>query len=105
MLDAIDPGQTIRCTIVQEPTLTDDRQTVARLMRRDADIKRRLKAAQEHRMRTLHVRSRGKRPWAVRRKSARHALPKLGASWTMKYIPHLAPDFRSVERYLKVEPA
>lgn len=105
MLDGITPGDTIRCTVVKEPKRDDSRQTVSRLMRFDPDIKRTLKAAQEHRMKTLWVRSRGKRPWAVRRKAAQHAIPAEGAAWTMTYFPHIAPDFRSVSDFVKVEKA
>ena len=105
MLDNIAAGDTIRCTVVQEPRREDARQTVARLMRFDPDIKRTLKAAQTHRMNTLWVRSRGRRPWAVRRKAAQHAIPSQGATWTMSYFPHVAPDFRSVEQFVKVEKA
>ncbi|MEO1128381.1 MAG: hypothetical protein AAFX05_01590 [Planctomycetota bacterium] len=105
MLDSFSPGQTIKCTVVKEPRVQDAIQTVARLMRNDPDIKRRLKAAQDHRRKTLVVRSRGKRPWAVRQRSARYALPKAGATWTMPYVPHLASDFKAVSNYIKVESA
>ena len=105
MFESIKPGQTIRCTVVKEPRLQDDQQTVARLMRRDPTIKRQLTRAQSHRRRTLVVRSRGKRPWAVRRRTAKYAIPSLGATWTMRYTPEVAPDFRSISTYLKVEPA
>lgn len=105
MLDAIKPGQMIKCTVTKEPKREDLKQTISRLMRNDDDVKRRLKGAQEHRMKTLIVRSRGKRPWAVRQKSARYALPVEGATWTMKYFPHAAGDFRAVEPFVKVESA
>lgn len=105
MFEQIKPGQTIRCTVVKEPRREDARQTLSRLMRFDPAIKRKLKRAQEHRMRTLHVRSRGKRPWAVRRKSARYALPHEGASWRMPFVAHVMKDFESVSDYVKVEAA
>lgn len=98
------PGQTIKCTVKRVPR-GDARDTIARLMRFDPAIKRSLKKAQNHRMRTLIVRSRGKRPWAVRRKAARHAVPSDGATWTMTWFPHVRPDFESVEQYLAVEAA
>ena len=105
MLESIKPGTQIRCTVVKEPTRQDDRQTVSRLMRQDINIKRALKHAQEHRMRTLHVRSRGKRPWEVRRPAARHAIPRQGTEWTMTHVPHFIADFNAVSEYVKVEKA
>ena len=103
MIDSLKPGQQIRCTIAKDVRNDDARSTVSRLMRFDPDIKRKLKGAQEHRMKTLVVRSRGKRPWPVRRKSARYAMPVAGASWTMTFFPHIAPDFRAVASYLTIE--
>ena len=105
MFEKIKPGQTIKCTVVKEPKIEDARQTVARLMRQDPDIRRTLKKAQEYRMRTLVVRSRGKRAWEVRRSAARHAIPHEGATWTMAYIPQVRRDFESVSDFVSVEPA
>ena len=105
MFDGISPGDTIRCTVTKEPKRDDVRQTVSRLMRFDPDIKRALKGAQEHRMKTLWVRSRGKRPWAVRRKAGRYAIPSEGATWTMPYVVQVIPDFQSVSDFVKVEKA
>ena len=105
MLENISPGQTIRCTVTRDVNREDDAQTIVRLMRQDPDIKRRLKKAQEHRMRTLIVRSRGKRPWAVRKKASKGALATEGSSWTMTYIPQLQNDINAVSDYLKIESA
>jgi len=104
-MDSYKPGQNLKCTIVLEPRTQDDQQTVARLMRRDSDVKRQLKSAQEYRMQNLYVRSRGKRPWEVRVKAAQYALPKLGATWTMPYVPHVVPDMQAVAKFIKVEVA
>ena len=104
-MDRFKPGQTLRCTILRDINNEDARSTVMRLMRQDPAAKRSLKRAQEYRMRTLLVRSRGKRPWEVRRPSAKYVNPNTGASWTMTYVPHLAPDMASVASYLKVEAA
>lgn len=105
MLENIKPGQTIRCTVTSNVQREDDAQTIVRLMRQDPDIKRRLKKSQEYRMRNLYVRSRGKRPWAVRQTSGKGAHAVKGATWTMTYIPQLANDFRAVSDYLSVEAA
>lgn len=105
MSTAYKPGQTLRCTVIKLPYTHTSVSTVMRLMRFDAAIKRRLKASSEYRARTLYVRSRGGRPWEVRRTPAKYANPVLGASWTMKYFPHIAPDIASVSDYLKIEAA
>jgi len=102
-LDSVKPGQKITLTVKSDPRREDERQTIARLMRQDPDIRRRLKGAQEHRIRTMVVRSRGKRPWLVREKSARYARAVEGASWTMVYVPHVAGDLRSVSKYLDIK--
>ncbi len=105
MLDTLKAGQSIRCTITRTITIERHAATVARLMRFDAGIKRKLKKAQEFRMKTLDVRPRGGRPWENREKSARYTVPSSGASWTMKFFPQVMPDFKSVEQYLKIEAA
>ncbi|MCB9838307.1 MAG: hypothetical protein H6813_03130 [Phycisphaeraceae bacterium] len=99
--DAIKPGQTLTCTVTAEPRTEDDRQTIARLMRQDPAVKKRLKGAQKFRLDNLVVRSRGKRPWAVRRRVAKVARVERGATWTMPWLPNLAGDLRSVEQYIE----
>ena len=101
--DSMKPGQTLTVTVTTEPRREDDRQTIARLMRQDPAIKKRLKSAQKHRAKTLVVRSRGKRPWAVRRRVARVARVEQGAQWTMSWVPNLAGDLRSVEKFLEIK--
>lgn len=99
------PGQNVRCTVIKSPHTHKSISTLTRLMRFDANIKRRLKSASDYRMRTLVVRSRGKRPWEVRVRSAKYAKPIEGVTWTLKYFPQIAGDLASVSRYLKVEAA
>lgn len=103
MLDNIKPGQTIRCTIVKHINPGDHEQTIARLMRFDPDIKRRLKAAQEYRRRTNPVQTWGGRPKTRAPKATKYTKVAMNESWTMRYFPQIAPDFKSVEQYLKVE--
>ncbi len=105
MSDSFKAGQTIRCTILSDIRREDALQTVTRLMRLSPQIKKGLKKAQEHRVRTLIVRSRGKRPWEVRQRASTIAKPIKGATWTMRFFPHIGPDIASVSRYLKVEAA
>lgn len=105
MIDSLKPGQTIRCTITKNIRTDRARSTVLRLMRLDPDIKRGLKHAQRRREKRLVVRSRGGRPWAVHEKAAKLAQANAGDSWTMTWIPHVAPDFKSVEEYVSIETA
>lgn len=105
MLQSLKPGQSIRCTVTREIRIHDDYETVMRLMRFDPRLRRLLKSAQEHRVRTLVIRSRGKRPWEVREKSARQFRASKGSQWTMRWMPHVVKDFEAVEKYLKVEAA
>jgi len=105
MLDNVEPGQTIRCTVTRDVNREADAKTIARLMRQDPANKRRLKKAQENRMRNLVVRSRGKRPWAVRQRASKAVRAAKGEAWEMLYIPQLAGDLRAVERYLDITPA
>lgn len=98
-------GQMIECTL-KRALPGDGRRykTVQRLMRLDPDNVRSLKKAQEHRDRTLHVRTRGGRPWPVRRKAAKVAVPREGATWRMQFFPHLENDIASVEHLLDIKP-
>ncbi|MDX2115666.1 MAG: hypothetical protein SFZ24_08615 [Planctomycetota bacterium] len=105
MLEKLKAGQTIRCTIERAARTEDDQQTIMRLMRNDPKFKRELKSAQEHRVRTLLIVSRGKRPWEVRERSSKLVRPVKGATWTMRYYPQIANDFASVSRFLKIEAA
>ena len=74
-------------------------------MRQDPEINKLLRGAQKQRERTLVIRSRGKRPWAVRRPSARYARVVDGATWNMRYVPQLDSDLRSVSKYLDIAKA
>lgn len=105
MLESIKPGQNIRCTVLKDLRPGDAQDTVLRLMRFDPDIKRSLKSAQERRLQKLIVRSRGGRPFEMHQRSSKIARAIKGATWTMTYFPHVAPDFRSVASVVKVETA
>lgn len=105
MLDQFKPGQTIRCTITARPGADDRRQTIARLMRRDPQIKKGLRKAQAHRARTTRSYIRGGREWFVRPKASRLAHPEPGNSWTMPFTPEILPDLQSVSDFVKVEVA
>lgn len=104
MLDRLTPGQNIRCTITKDPRTDDRRQTIARLMRLDPEVKRGLRKAHRRRMQNLVIYNRGNRDWVKRERPGKLVHPEKGESWTMCFTPELAPDLRSVEAFLKVEP-
>ncbi len=104
MFESLKAGQKIVCTITKEPR-GNARNTLERLMRLDPDHRRALKNAQKHRVRTLIIRSRGKRPWEQRVRSSKIVMPSEGTSWNMVWFPHVAPDFQSVASYVQVKPA
>lgn len=105
MLDSIKPGQNIRCVVSKEILRDADLKTVMRLMRLDPSNKRALTKAQETRVHDLIIRSRGKRPWEVRAKSSKIVRAVPGATWTMRYFPHVRPDFEAVAQYLTIQAA
>jgi hypothetical protein len=103
MIDSLNPGQRIEITIVRQPRAESERKTIARLMRQDPTIKKSLRGAQRHRANTLVVRSRGRRPWAVRRPCARYANVSPGIKFTFVYTPQLANDLKSVSKHLEIK--
>ncbi|GAB4384764.1 MAG: hypothetical protein Kow0022_08350 [Phycisphaerales bacterium] len=98
------PGQTIKCTIQTAPRAKGPRTTLARLMRRDADINRSLKRAQRMRRQRLHAYIRGGRLWYNREKRAKIARVEAGNTWTMPWTPDLEADLNSVAAYITIEP-
>ncbi|MFU8829540.1 MAG: hypothetical protein ACNA8P_08920 [Phycisphaerales bacterium] len=105
MLDTLNTGDTIKCTVTKTIRVNDQRETVTRLMRFDPDIKRMLKKGQERRMRNLKVRTRGGRPFEMYEKATKVAVPVEGATWEMTWFPHIKGDMASVMDCLKIEKA
>lgn len=105
MLENLKPSQNIQLTVKSVPRREDAQQTIARLMRQDDDIKAGLRRTQRNRERNTIVRSRGKRPWAMRIKRTLVARVEEGATWNMHYFPQLQNDLASVQQYLEIKPA
>ncbi len=99
------PGQTITCTVTDEPATDDARQTIQRLMRRDPASARALKRGQKARGQRMRIKTRGGRPWRVRERVGKVVHAREGNSWTMTYTPDLERDLASVERFLEIKPA
>lgn len=105
MLDSLKPGQTIRCTVTTAPRTPAAIDTLERLMRREPRVRRGLRKAQNRRRRTMVVYNRGNRDWYRRELCARIIRVEQGATWTMDYTLDLAPEFRSISKYLQIAPA
>lgn len=104
-LETLKPGQNIQVTVTKAPRTEDAVGTIERLMRQDPNVKRGLRKTHRRRMQNLNVYIRGNRDWTSREKCSKLVRVEQGATWTMTYVPHLAPDMKSVERFLSVKPA
>jgi hypothetical protein len=105
MIDKLKPGQNIRCTITKAPRTPARIDTLERLMRQDASVKRGLRKSQRRRRQGMIVYNRGNRDWYKREICGKIVRCETGATWTMPYSLHLAPEFRAIADYIKVEPA
>jgi hypothetical protein len=105
MLPNLTPGQTIRCTVAKAPRAEAKIDTIERLMRLEPGVQRGLRRAQQRRRQDMVVYNRGNRDWYKREKCARLVKCTQGASWTMRYSHHLAPELRSIEGFVQVQPA
>jgi transposase InsO family protein len=99
-IDALTPGQSVRCAVAVEPTNAGARKTIERLMRRDPDNERGLRRAQDLRRKRMHSYIRGNRLYYSREKAARVVQPRLGHEWSMTFTPELAADLASVSRFV-----
>lgn len=104
-IDALSPGQQVRCTIAAQPRSEGARKTIERLMRRDPQAARGLRRAQQLRQRRMNAYIRGNRLWHSREKAARVVVAKPGRSWTMTVDPIITPELKSVAGYLAIEKA
>jgi hypothetical protein len=105
MIDSLKPGQTIRCTVLKLPRAAADRKTIERLMRRDPAVTRGLRRSHKLRARTTVTYNRGNRDWVQRQKVGKIVRLVKGNSWTCTFDLGVAPDFKAVSDFLKVEAA
>ncbi len=105
MLSSLTPGQIIRCTILKEPLAEAPVDTIERLMRRDPAVVRGLRKSQKLRRRNTLVYNRGNRDWVQRRSVGKIVRVVKGNSWTCTFDLSVLADFKSVEKYLKIEAA
>jgi len=104
-IDTLNPGAKVTCTITAEPRNRAAKVTIGRLMKLDPQIQRGLRRAQTRRRQNMRVYTRGGRDWYAREKCGKGGIVRQGESFSMTYVPHLADDLRSVQSYLKLEPA
>jgi len=105
MLQNLKPGQTIRCTIAKAPRAEAKADTIVRLMQQEPAIQRGLRRAQRRRRQDMVVYNRGNRDWYKRETCGRLVKATKGASWTMQYSHHIAPELRSLEGFVTIQPA
>ena len=103
MLDNVSVGQTLHFTISKQLRPGDTYDTVQRLMRLDPANKKALKKAQNHRRRTLRVRTRGGRPFEMYVKASKVCVPVQGATFAFPYFPHVKRDIESVQHVLDIK--
>jgi hypothetical protein len=105
MLETLKPGQSIRCTVLKLPKAAADRKTIERLMRRDPNVIRGLRKSHRLRESTTVTYNRGNRDWVQRQKVGKIVRLVKGNTWTCTFDFSIAPDFRAVESFVKVEAA
>jgi hypothetical protein len=102
MLDHLKAGQKIACTITKLPRKAAAVDTIERLMRQEAGVKRGLRRAQRRRRQDMIVYNRGNRDWYKREICGKQAQAKTGATWTMTYSHQILPELRSLHGYVAV---
>jgi hypothetical protein len=105
MLDSLQAGQKIRCTITKTPRKAAAVDTIERLMRQEPGVKRGLRRAQRRRRQDMIVYNRGNRDWYKREICGKQVMAKTGATWTMTYSLQILPELRSLASYVSVQTA
>ncbi len=105
MLDSLNPGQTITCTVTKAPKSRGDKKTITRLMKMDPQTAKSLRRAQLLRRRNMVVYNRGNRDWYQRRPTAKIVAPAVGATWSMPFDHNIARELSAVSGLIKIERA
>ncbi len=99
---AVKPGAKVTFTVVKIPAAEGARKTIVRLMRMESRVQKALAKLSKRRARTDNrAQQRGGRMWINRKPASRVAVLKRGATFTIAYSNQLAPDIRSVQKYLE----
>jgi len=99
------PGQMLKLKVTKTPQAAGAVKTIERLMRRDPENAKALRRSQKARETKNNIYVRGNRWWTSRAKAGRVVRVENDATWSMKFMPQIAPDLRSVEKYLSIEKA
>lgn len=106
MSDVIAPLKTVTFTITKTPERTADIKTIRRLMRMQPHIQRGLgKLARRRRQKDNVTYIRAGVEWTHRAKTTKLTQVKAGETFTLTLTPHILPDVRSVEKFLKAKSA
>lgn len=105
MIETLQAGQKINCTLVKLPRARADKQTILRLMRRDPAVVRGLRRSQKLRLRATVVYNRGNRDWVQRRKCAKIVELESGRNWSFVYDHSIKNDMLAVQDFVQVAKA
>ena len=105
MIDTLKAGQKIRCTVLKVPAAAGDKKTIERLMRRDPAVVKGLRKSHVVRERKTVTYNRGNRDWVQRQKVGKIVRLVKGNSWSCTFDFSIAPDFKAVSDFLKIEAA
>ena len=105
MFEKLKPGQAIRLTVTSAPRTEAGLDTLQRLRWQEPSVKRGLRKAQRRRRQDMVVYNRGNRDWYKREICGKLVKVAKGSSWTMQYSLHIAPELRSLAKYLQITPA
>ncbi len=98
----LQPGSKVTFTVLKLPAALSLKKTIFRLMRQEPRIQRVLdKLAKGRAKGGNRLKQRGGRMWNSRKVASRVVTLKPGATFTLVYTPHIAPDLKSVEKYLE----
>ncbi|MCE9620358.1 MAG: hypothetical protein K8R92_10710 [Planctomycetes bacterium] len=99
---SIKPGAKVTFKVIKIPASESSRKTIFRLMRMEDRVQKALTKLAKKRAKTDNRhQQRGGRTWIARKTASRVVVVKKGASFTISYSNQLAPDIRSVQKYLE----
>jgi hypothetical protein len=98
---AIEPSTTMTFTVTSVPRAEAARKTLMRLMRMQLEIQKGLSRLAARRAREDNrEQQRGGRIWTSRAKVTKLVRVAEGETFTLKVVPQIVPDLKSVEKYL-----
>jgi hypothetical protein len=99
---SIKPGTKVTYKVIKMPAAESVRKTIFRLMRMESRVQKALDLLAKRRAKTDNKHNqRGGRTWISRKTASRVVVLKPGISFTISYTNQLAPDIRSVQKYLQ----